>query len=52
MVKQFDINIEKAIAITKYRIKHMEKHGMGKNTMREKEILQKQMRQKELHGKK
>ncbi len=50
MVKFWDVEIDRAIKITKMRIKHMEKHGMGKNAMQEKEILKKQERNKELRA--
>ncbi len=48
MVRVRDNDIIKGIAITKYRIKHLEKHGMGAEAMREKVILQKQERHKQL----
>ncbi len=40
--------MERAIKITKYRIKHMEKHGNGDTAMREKSILKQQERKKQL----
>ncbi len=46
MVRPWDLAIEKGIAITKYRIKHMEKHGMGESAMQEKNILKMQERNK------
>ncbi len=39
----------KVIKITKQRIKHHEKHGCGKNAMRDKIQLQKQERIQELN---
>jgi len=48
MVRYWDIQIEKGIRLTKMRIKHCEKHGMGETAMREKSILQKQERHKKL----
>ncbi len=42
MVKPWLISMEKGIALTKFRIKHHEKHGNGKVAMDEKFILQKQ----------
>ncbi len=48
MVRYWDIQIDKGIALTKMRIKHMEKHGMGASAMLEKNILKKQERHKEL----
>ncbi len=39
---------EKGIKITKYRIKHAEKHGMGDMAIHEKKILQKQERHRDL----
>ncbi len=40
MVRWWDAQIDKGIAITKMRIKHMERNGMGKNAMIEKKRLQ------------
>ncbi len=48
MVKPWTIAIDKGIEITKYRIKHLEKHGNGEPAMREKQILVKQERHKKL----
>ncbi len=48
MVRYWDVQIDKAIAVTKMRIKHMEKHGMGAMAMQEKQRLVKQIRNKEL----
>ncbi len=48
MVRYWDIQIDKAIKLSKIRIKHLEKHGMGNSAMLEKKILQKQERQREL----
>jgi len=48
LVKFWDVEIEKAIALTKMRIKHHEKHGCGENAMQDKRILQKQQRKKDL----
>ncbi len=47
MVKPWSLAIDKGIAITKYRIKHLEKHGDGDTAMQEKNILKKQLRHKE-----
>ncbi len=48
MVRWWDIQIDKAIKVTKFRIKHMEKHGVGDTAIREKAILQKQERHKQV----
>ncbi len=48
MVKPWEIDAQKSIALTKLRIKHMEKHGMGNEVIKEKNILKKQQRAKEL----
>jgi len=48
MVKEWEISRDKGIKITKMRIKHMEKHGMGDSAMQEKNILKLQLRHKEL----
>ncbi len=48
MVDVWGLAIDKGIKITKMRIKYMEKHGMGDNAIREKNILKKQERHKEL----
>ncbi len=42
MVKFWEEEIKKAIKITKRRILHCEKHGIGDNAMKEKVTLQKQ----------
>ncbi len=48
MVRPWDVAIEKGIKITKYRIKHLEKHGNGIGAMEEKNILKKQERHQQL----
>ncbi len=48
MVRWWDLQIEKGIKISKQRIAHHEKHGNGAVAMREKEILKKQLRHKQL----
>ncbi len=48
MVRWWDIQIDKGIALTKMRIKHHEKHGNGDATMRDKARLQKQERHKQV----
>ncbi len=48
MVKFWDKQIDKGIALTKFRIKHHEKHGNGDVVIDEKRILKKQERKKEL----
>ncbi len=48
MVRFWDKQIEDAIKVTKFRIKHLEKHGNGDTAMKEKQILKKQERHKEL----
>ncbi len=48
MVKFWEVELKNAIAVTKFRIKHMEKHGIGVPAMQEKAILKKQERQLEL----
>ncbi len=48
MVRFWDIEIEKAIKVTKARIKHHEKHGCGTNVIEDKKILQKQERHKQV----
>ncbi len=50
MVKFWDIQIEKGIKLTKYRIAHLEKHGNGDTAMREKAILKKQERHKQVRA--
>ncbi len=46
MTRWWDIQIDKGIALTKMRIKKLEKHGGGQNIMKEKRILQEQERHK------
>ncbi len=48
MVKYWDEQLDKAIALTKMRIKYCEKHGVGQNAIEEKARLKKQERKKEL----
>ncbi len=48
MVKPWALAREKGIKITKYRIKHLEKHGNGVGAMQEKAILKKQERHQQL----
>ncbi len=48
MVKYWDVQIDKGIALTKMRIKHHEKHGCGNSVIQDKEILKRQERNKEL----
>ncbi len=48
MVRPWDVAIDKGIKITKYRIKHLEKHGNGDSAMQEKNILKKQERHKQI----
>ncbi len=48
MVKFWDVQIERGIKLTKFRIKHMEKHGMGAEAIKEKARLVKQQRNQEL----
>ncbi len=48
MVRPWDKDIEYAIKTTKFRIKHHEKHGNGDVVIKEKKILQKQERQKQI----
>ncbi len=48
MVKYWDKQIEIGIKLTKFRIKHHEKHGNGDVAMKEKAILKKQERKKQL----
>ncbi len=50
MVRWWDFQIERAIKITKMRIKHCEKHGMGDTCIREKNILKKQERHRDLRN--
>ncbi len=48
MVIYWDVQLNRAIKITKMRIKHHEFHGNGDVAMRDKAILKKQERKKEL----
>jgi len=48
MVRFWDIQIDKGIKLTKYRIRHHEIHGNGDVVMIEKQILKKQERHKQL----
>ncbi len=48
MVRWWDSQIDKGIKLTKMRIKHMEKHGMGDSVQAEKFRLKKQERNKQL----
>ncbi len=48
MVRIWDRDVEKGIALTKMRIKHCEKHGMGDTVIREKNILKKQERHQQV----
>ncbi len=50
MVKWWDKQIDVGIALTKMRIKHLEKHGNGDSVIREKSILQKQERHKKVRA--
>ncbi len=50
MVKFWDKQIDLGIKITKYRIAHLEKHGNGDTAMREKQILKKQERHKQVRA--
>ncbi len=52
MVRWWDIQIDKGIALTKMRIKHMEKHGMGDSVISEKARLKKQERSRDLRNNK
>ncbi len=45
-----DVNLERAIRITKMRIAHHEKHGCGNNVIKDKECLKKQERKRELNN--
>ncbi len=40
--------IDKGIALSKFRIKHHEKHGCGNNAIRDKDTLKKQERARQL----
>ncbi len=51
MVRFWDKEIDRAIKLTKFRIKHHEIHGNGDVAMKEKSILKKQERAKELRKK-
>ncbi len=44
MVKFWEVQREKGIKLTKYRIKHHENHGNGNVAMQDKNILLKQER--------
>jgi len=48
MVKYWDEQIEKGIKLTKFRIKHYEKHGRGLLVIEEKAKLKKQERNRDL----
>ncbi len=48
MVNFWDEQIDKGIALSKARIKHFEKHGIGAEAIKQKKILQQQERHKEL----
>ncbi len=48
MVVYWDVQLKTAIALTKMRIKHHEKHGCGETCMRDKKILEKQIRLQKL----
>jgi len=48
MVKVKEVDLDKAIKLTKLRIRHHEKHGCGINAMQDKATLKKQERKKEL----
>ncbi len=48
MVNVKDVDLEKAIKLTKFRIKHHEKHGCGNNVMQDKNTLKIQERKREL----
>ncbi len=48
MVKPKHVMLDWSIKNTKMRIKHCEKHGIGDTAMREKLILKKQERMREL----
>ncbi len=50
MVKPWQEARKKAIALTKFRIAHHEKHGNGDVTQKEKYILQKQQRRSKDNG--
>ncbi len=48
MVKFWDVQLERAIKLSKSRRDHHEKHGCGTNAMEDKNTLKKQERKKEL----
>ncbi len=50
MVKPWQEARKKGIALTKYRIAHMEKHGVGNTAIEEKRILVKQQRKSKDNG--
>ncbi len=50
MVRYWDVQIDKGIALTKFRIKHHEKHGCGTCAMEDKNILKKQERHKQVRA--
>ncbi len=49
MVDVHKIELEKAIRLSKARIKHHEKHGCGTNVIQDKIILKKQERKMEVN---
>lgn len=48
MVRWWDKQVDRSIALTKARIKHCEAHGMGDTAIREKAVLKKQERHKQV----
>jgi len=44
----WDVQLDRAIALSKIRIRHHEKHGCGDNAMQDKKCLKKQERKREL----
>ncbi len=48
MVHVKELDLEKAIKLSKMRIKHHEKHGCGNNVINDKACLKKQERKMEL----
>ncbi len=52
MVRWWDIQIDKGIALTKMRIKHHEKHGVGLAAIADKARLQKQERHRKVRDEK
>ncbi len=46
MVRVWDIDIDKGIALTKFRIAHHEKHGVGLEVIKDKARLLKQQNHK------